>query len=58
MPSLNIVLWGKHAEACWQSLTVGSTVLIDGLFQMNIRTDRKGQKQKRLEVVAVRVCLL
>lgn len=52
---MRIVVWGHQAEACWQSLTVGSAVLVEGHLRLDIRTDREGQKERRLEVVAERV---
>jgi single-strand DNA-binding protein len=52
---LRIVVWGRQAEACGQSLTVGSSVLVEGHLRLDVRTDREGQKESRLEVVAERV---
>jgi len=56
--TIRVVVWGKQAEACWQSLTVGSAVLVEGHLRLDVRTDREGQKQRRLEVVAERVRFL
>jgi len=56
--TIRIVVWGRQAEACWQSLTVGSAVLVEGHLRLDVRVDREGQKQRRLEVVAERVSFL
>ena len=53
--TIRVVVWGTQAEACWQSLAVGSRVLIEGHLRLDVREDREGQKQRRLEVVAERV---
>jgi len=53
--TIRIVVWGRQAEACGQSLRVGSAVLVEGHLRLDVRVDREGQKQRRLEVVAERV---
>ena len=53
--TIRVVVWGTQAEACWQSLAVGSRVLVEGHLRLDVREDREGQKRRRLEVVAERV---
>ena len=53
--AIRVVVWGKQVEACSQSLTVESAVLMEGHLRLDVRADREGQKQRRLEVVAERV---
>ncbi len=48
-------MWGRQADACWQSLTVGSRVLIEGHLRLDVREDHEVRKQRRLEVVTDRV---
>jgi len=53
--TIRVVVWGKQAEACWHSLAVGSRVMIEGHLRLDVREDREGQRQRRIEVVAERV---
>ncbi len=55
---IRVVVWGKQTEACWQSLTVGSAVLIEGYLRLDVRTNREGQRERRMEVLAERVNFL
>ncbi len=40
--AVRVVAWGRQAEACWQCLTVGSAVLVEGHLWLDVRTDREG----------------
>jgi single-strand DNA-binding protein len=51
---VNIVVWGKQAEACGQYLAKGSSLLVEGRLQYD-EWEKDGQKNNRLRVVADRV---
>jgi single-strand DNA-binding protein len=51
---VNVVVWGKQAEACGQYLAKGSSLLVEGRLQYE-EWEKDGQKNSRLRVVADRV---
>jgi len=50
---VNVVVWGKQAEACGQYLSKGSSLLVEGRLQYD-EWEKDGQKHNRLRVVADR----
>jgi single-strand DNA-binding protein len=55
---LNIVIFGKQAEACNEHLKKGSAVLVQGRLVDNKWEDQDGNKRSRIEVIANRVDFL
>jgi single-strand DNA-binding protein len=55
---LNIVVFGKQAEACNEHLKKGSAVLVQGRLVENKWEDQDGNKRSRIEVIANRVDFL
>jgi single-strand DNA-binding protein len=51
---IDIVVFGKQAEACGHYLTKGDSILIDGRIQQR-RWEDNGQKKSKIEVVANQV---
>lgn len=51
----NIVVWGKRAETCVNYLAKGRMVAIRGRLQNNNYTDKNGNKQYSVEVIAEEV---
>ena len=51
---INVVVWGKSAEACGEYLKKGSQVLIEGRLQSRSWEDNEGKKRSVLEVVSER----
>ncbi len=49
---INIVVFGKQADACGQYLNKGNGVLVEGRIQENRWETEEGQKRSRHEVVA------
>jgi single-strand DNA-binding protein len=50
---LDIVVFGKQAEACGQYLNKGDAILVDGRLQQRRWDDKEtGQKRSKVEVVA------
>ncbi len=49
---INIVVFGKQADACGQYLNKGSGVIVEGRLQENRWETEEGQKRSKLEVVA------
>lgn len=52
---VDIVAWGKQAEACRQYLKKGSEVIVEGKLQFEQWQTPEGQRRSRLRVRAVRV---
>ena len=52
---LNVVVWGKQAEACREYLDKGSPILVEGRLQTRDWEAKDGQKRTVTEVVAERV---
>lgn len=50
-----IVVWGKSAEACGNSISKGSKVLVDGRLQIRSYEGKDGQKRWATEVIAQHV---
>ncbi|MGP1440812.1 MAG: single-stranded DNA-binding protein [Treponema sp.] len=51
----NIVVWGKRAETCVNYLAKGRMVAVRGRLQNNNYTDKNGNKQYSVEVIAEEV---
>ena len=49
---INIVVWGKAAELCGNSLSKGQRLLIEGRLQIRNYTGRDGSKRYVTEVIA------
>ena len=49
---INIVVWGKAAELCGNSLAKGQRLLVDGRLQIRSYTGRDGSKRYATEVIA------
>jgi single-strand DNA-binding protein len=52
---LNVVVWGKQAEACGEYLDKGSPIMVEGRLQTREWEGKDGQKRSVVEVVAERV---
>ncbi len=55
---VDVVVWGKQAEACTEALTVSSSVLIEGRLQLDVWYSKEGDKRCKLRVAAERVQFL
>lgn len=55
---VDVVVWGKQAEACVQALDVSSSVLVEGRLQLDVWHGREGDKRCKLRVAAERVQFL
>ena len=55
---INIVVWGKIAELCGNSLTKGQRALVDGRLQLRSYDAKDGGKRYVTEVVAENFSLL
>lgn len=51
----NIVVWGNRAETCVNYLSKGRQVAVRGRLQNNNYTDKNGNKQYSVEVIAEEV---
>lgn len=49
---IDVVAWGKQAEACGEYLAKGSAVFVDGRLQSREWETKDGQKRTSIEVVA------
>ena len=47
-----VVVWGKAAELCGNSLAKGHRLLVDGRIQVRNYDDKNGQKKWMTEVIA------
>lgn len=56
--NLNVVVWGKQAEACANYLSAKSMVTVDGRIQIRTYDGQDGQKKWVTEVVAETVRFL
>jgi single-strand DNA-binding protein len=54
---VNVVVWGKQAEACGQYLVKGRPIFVEGRLQYE-EWEKDGQKRNALKVVAERVQFL
>jgi single-strand DNA-binding protein len=52
---VDVVVWGKQAEACAGSLDVSSSVLVEGRLQLDTWHGKAGEKRSKLRVAADRV---
>jgi single-strand DNA-binding protein len=55
---VDVVVWGKQAEACSQALECSSPVLVEGRLQLDIWHAKEGGKRSKLRVAAERVQFL
>lgn len=55
---VDVVVWGKQAETCAQSLDCSSPVLIEGRLQLDVWHAKDGEKRCKLRVAAERVQFL
>lgn len=55
---VDVVVWGKQAEACANSLDCSSPVLIEGRLQLDVWHAKDGEKRCKLRVAAERVQFL
>src|SRR5262249_2027918 len=55
---VDVVVWGKQAEICVQSLDCSSPVLVEGRLQLDIWHAKDGEKRCKLRVAAERVQFL
>jgi len=52
---VDVVVWGKQAETCVNSLDCSSPVLIEGRLQLDVWHAKDGEKRCKLRVAAERV---
>jgi single-strand DNA-binding protein len=55
---VDVVVWGKQAESCAESLDCSSPVLIEGRLQLDVWYAKDGEKRCKLRVAAERVQFL
>lgn len=55
---VDVVVWGKQAEHCVQSLNCSSSVLVEGRLQLDTWFGKDGEKRCKLRVAAERVQFL
>lgn len=55
---VDVVVWGKQAEACVQVLDCSSPVLVEGRLQLDVWHAKDGDKRCKLRVAAERVQFL
>lgn len=55
---VDVVVWGKQAEACTKALDCSSPVLVEGHLQLDVWYSREGEKRCKLRVAAERVQFL
>jgi single-strand DNA-binding protein len=55
---VDVVVWGKQAESCANSLDVSSPVLVEGRLQLDVWHGKEGDKRCKLRVAAERVQFL
>jgi len=55
---IDLVAWGKQAQACAQHLSKGSPVLVDGKLQFDQWESQQGERRTKLRVRADRVLFL
>lgn len=52
---VDVVVWGKQAEACVHSLDCSSPVFVEGRLQLDTWMGKDGEKRCKLRVAAERV---
>lgn len=55
---VEVVVWGKQAEAVAAHMTKGRAVFVEGRLRQEAWEDKAGEKRSRLTVVAQRVTFL
>ncbi len=55
---VDVVVWGKQAEACTRALDCSSPVLVEGHLQLDVWYSKEGEKRCKLRVAAERVQFL
>lgn len=55
---VDVVVWGKQAEACVQQLDCSSPVLVEGRLQLDVWHAKDGEKRCKLRVAAEKVQFL
>ncbi len=55
---VDVVVWGKQAESCVQTLDCSSPVLVEGRLQLDVWHAKDGEKRCKLRVAAERVQFL
>lgn len=55
---VDVVIWGRQADACAEYLRKGSPVMIEGKLQLDQWQTREGENRSRLRVRAMRVQFL
>jgi single-strand DNA-binding protein len=55
---VDVVVWGKQAEHCVNSLNCSSSVLVEGRLQLDTWFGKDGEKRCKLRVAAERVQFL
>jgi single-strand DNA-binding protein len=55
---VDVVVWGKQAEACAQALDCSSPVLVEGRLQLDVWHAKDGEKRCKLRVAADKVQFL
>jgi single-strand DNA-binding protein len=55
---VDVVVWGKQAESCVQTLDCSSPVLVEGRLQLDVWHAKDGDKRCKLRVAAERVQFL
>jgi single-strand DNA-binding protein len=55
---VDVVVWGKQAESCAQTLDCSSPVLVEGRLQLDVWHAKDGEKRCKLRVAAERVQFL
>lgn len=55
---VDVVVWGKQAEACVQALDCSSPVLVEGRLQLDVWHAKDGEKRCKLRVAADKVQFL
>lgn len=55
---VDVVVWGKQAESCVQSLDCSDAVIVEGRLQLDVWHAKDGEKRCKLRVAAERVQFL
>lgn len=55
---VDVVVWGKQAISCTESLDCSSPVLVEGRLQLDVWHGKDGEKRCKLRVAAERVQFL
>lgn len=52
---VDVVVWGRLAENCTQTLDVSSSIVVEGRLQLDVWNGKLGDKRCKLRVAAERV---